>query len=168
MCSGCSGNYEDDAENLEGLAPETGDDSDSRAGRWSAAGGPVGGHERRSADSAGSTIPTGKRDSSGGRDCCTVDEYEVLVSAERIVEIRMIAANCLANNPLAAKAEAVAWSGSRLGHKHFRTATAKFYRTQVDFETGRRFDSICTRSQLICLGFVAAACFTLAVWLVLG
>jgi hypothetical protein len=79
MCSGCSGNYEADGENEEGLSASS---QRSREAMEGAVRPPVSSQEHR-----GRRDPLGDDPASLGP---SVDEYDVVVSEERIVEVRRI------------------------------------------------------------------------------
>jgi hypothetical protein len=132
MCRGCSGDIEGDGDDREfGGSDPLERESERPEGIT---------REVNVAGSAGAGSPhrmTG------------VEDYEVLVSDERIVERRTIRANCPAINCSARAAStartrrtaaleaAEAWQESRRGRRQSLGWTAKYYRTQGEYESAR-------------------------------
>jgi hypothetical protein len=128
VCSACSGDYAGDFENYG----EPGADSVSPQPSW-ACGGPEANERCLGAEWAGSfeanansewdsqlASPLGSKGESAG------EIYEIMVSATRIVEIRVIRANCEEIKEFrgAQGAEMAA------AHKHSKAASAKYYQTR--------------------------------------
>ena len=128
MCSACSGDYAGDFENYG----EPADDSGGGQPSW-ACGGPEANENRFRTEGAGSfeANSNSEWDSQSGRPPGAKGEsageiYEIMVSATRIVEIRVIGAN---------SEEIKEFRDAQTGempatYKHSKAASAKYYQTR--------------------------------------
>jgi hypothetical protein len=150
VCSACSGDYAGDFENYG----EPADDSGGGPPSW-ACGDPEANENRFRTEGAGGfeanansewdsqlASPAGSKDESAG------EIYEIMVSATRIVEIRVIRANCeeikeFRGAPVAEM---------RAARKHAKTGSAKYYRTR-----GGCAQRANDRVQVPCCRWVAAS-----------
>lgn len=128
MCSGCSGDYAGDFEDPD----EVPDDSGGGRRAWGR-GEPEADEDRLRTQGASSfeARPNAELDSQlasspGSKDESAGEIYEIMVSATRIVEIRIIRANSgeIKEFRDAKAAEVPA------GHKHSQASSAKYYRTR--------------------------------------
>jgi hypothetical protein len=162
MCSGCSGDYEDG-----GRTPP---DPDEDHG-----GGPSGLYASASTARPGfqdaPSGPHGNQFETGRLGNCRAgeqfrqaerDRWEVLVSTERIVEIRVIPANRKASSQLAAETVECAWKETWRVRKHSSAESAKYYQTSLLARGhGREYPS----NRLICICLVLASVGLVALWL---
>jgi hypothetical protein len=127
MCSGCSGEYEGEGEDLAGMSPDSCEnrDSDLDAGssdssRWA--------RPPRADDLQKATSDEMARRDAGAED------YQVFVSAERIIEVRSFLATCfLSGGPDANQKVGGGEEGMR-AREHSRRTSAKSYGTRRQFE----------------------------------
>jgi hypothetical protein len=190
MCSGCSGDFEGHGEEQDlgdSCPPEieakppgpvfcAGCPSPFRANKYSP-------HPSATGREGGGEAPNDP----GGSATREGDEYEVLVSAERIIERRTIRANCTAVNCLQRAAlrgsgststtstrqegtmEAMeAWQESRREREHSLLWTAKCYQTRSQLLSECRARSGSGGRQLIVWGLAGVTVFALILWLAVG
>lgn len=153
MCSGCSGAFDGDGEEQE-LNYRLPFEDESGCGE-SVSG------QREGAERAAPEILSG---CSMG----TTEEYEVLVSAERIVERRTI---CAKHHVFSKKGIAGGGEGrqeSVVECKQARPETAKYYRTESELHVGRRQENVKGGMWLICWYLGGLAAFGAVLWLALG
>jgi hypothetical protein len=151
MCSGCSGYFEGDGGDEGSDDDRVPELESSRAGGFSM--------ERHELWEERNDLAR----SVGG----DKDDYEVLVSADFIVERRTIRANCCAVSPEGAPERL----GSRrrdFGDEHSLLASANFYRTCGQFESKRPTEGGTDGRCLMLWGLAGAAVFGLAMWLTVG
>src|ERR1700722_14908806 len=104
MCSGCSGGYENDGEEAGSASAGSSDES----GRWNiprdgffSPGISQSGITHNDTSSMGTATrreADGMRDRRAAWDCAPESAYEVYVSAEQIVEVRVISTNSLSGS----------------------------------------------------------------------
>ena len=95
------------------------------------------------------------------------DDYEVWVSAERIIERRTIRANCCVHKQSGAAVEMRSWQESRLAREHSEDMSAKSYQTRRESRMEPRAGSGIGPTHLVIWGLASAMGFALALWLVL-
>lgn len=148
MCSGCSGEIEGDGDDREfGGSDPLERESERPEGII---------REVNVARSAGTGLP----DRMTG-----VEDYEVLVSAERIVERRTIRANYPVIKRAAALETAEAWQESWADHEESLAWTAKYYRTQYKSELAPLRGSVEGGRCLMWWYLAWLGALALAVWL---
>jgi hypothetical protein len=153
MCSGCSGAFDGDGEDQElGYRLPFEDESGVAEG------------VARAAESAERAAPEILPGCSMGM----AEDYEVLVSAERIIERRTIRAKCHNFSKKEMPDGGEAWQGSPQGYKQPKPETAKCYRTQSDFDFDRRHARSNGGMWLIGLYLGCLAAFAVVLWLALG
>src|SRR3990172_5938568 len=137
MCSGCSGHYEDDYDDQNAGPDFCGGAGDMHEGQWPSA--------EREAKWLQSSDPgrngcyewrSGPAESKPGE-----DDYQVWVSAERIIERRTIRANCRVHKESGAAMEMESWPESRLGREHSQDVSAKCYQTSKNLRMEPRASS---------------------------
>jgi hypothetical protein len=153
MCSGCSGafdgagedrelkyrwSFEDESRLAEGVAQET--DMTERA--------------------APETLL--------GRSMGWAEDYEVLVSAERIIERRIIRAKRHVFSETGTLDDWEAWQVSRTECKQANPETAKYYRTHGGCDSNSRNEGAIGGMWLMCWYLGGLAVFALVLWLALG
>ena len=150
MCSGCSDYFEGDGEDqTDSALPEREAESPERF-----AAGRVGGWQARSGAAKG-TMRDG-------------DDYEVLVSAECIIERHTIRANCCALNQQEATEATEIWQESQPERTRSLAGTAKYYRTRGRFQSEHRPGRGTGDRCLMLWGLAGATALVLALWLAIG
>jgi hypothetical protein len=94
-------------------------------------------------------------------------DYQVVVTADRIIERRTIRANCCTCNEEGVATDREAWQESRRERQHSRAVSARFYQTckKSDSQGGRSGQAFPTR--LMMCGLAGAAGLAMALWLAL-
>jgi len=149
MCSGCSGYFEGDGED-----PDPGDDwAPEREEKW-----PGGFATGR--DGPWEARPEPVRTAPGEE-----DEYEILVSAARIIERRTIRANCRAVNQQGVPEGMEIWQESQRERERSLAGSAKRYQTRTHFGSEPRAGSGAVGTCLMLWGLAGATVLGLALWL---
>lgn len=165
MCSGCSGPYEGDCDDQNAGPDFCGGAGEMHEGPWPSA--------EREAKWPRSSDPgrngcyesrSGAQESKSGEE---EDDYQVWVSAERIIERRTIRANCCFCKQSGAVVEMEIWPESGLARKHSEDLSAKCYQTQRKSRREPRAGSGIGPTRLVIWVLAGAMGFALALWLAL-
>jgi hypothetical protein len=152
MCSGCSGPFEDG----EDREPGEGELAEGEAGAW---GWSVRERSRSWEEGPDATL----------RPARNADDYEVLVSAEQIVERRVVRAKCCVvsgeETPEAIRQCDESWDGSLRERQRSRVASARDYRTFAVLDGGADNRNEGVRNLLIQICLAAVPVAALALWL---
>jgi hypothetical protein len=173
MCSGCSGNYSDD---YEDNSEQTANDAPCPPlpGEIAGADGHAGRYPTSFAQARTGKSPRGPAGYQGGQvQLPEENEWEILVSADQIIEVRRVRAvtpfpcDCESDDAITrASAQVEATSDAKTGADYQRSPawSAKYYGTQYEFEfRDARDGSI----RLLQLGLAALAAAGAVSWLIL-
>lgn len=164
MCSGCSGYYEGDCDDPDADDPNAVRGAE-RDGRWRATerearwfGDAATGRDE--AWEAGSEMA---RSATGG-----LDDYEVLVSAECIIERRRIRSNCHRISKQEAPEGMEIWQESQREPERSLAGSANYYQTRWQFGLERPAGSGSVGRCLMWWGLAGATALGLVLWLAVG
>lgn len=113
-----------------------------------------------------STAAGGERDGSGGG--TTGGEYEVLVSEERIVEVRTMPSTLWSVTQLWELSEEVEWEQSLADRKHSSSPSAKYYRAKVRNGGLQKAPRAQLLKPRVLMGIVVVFAGLMGAWLFLG
>jgi hypothetical protein len=146
MCSGCSGDFEGDGEEQDlGEDEFTGDEPE-----------PCGG------------VEAAESDCGPGAGSGAIDDYDVLVSAERIVERRTMRANVRIFSPGQAEDAQDAWRNSRRQREQTSEQSAKYYRTRQRQPETHVVNSRTNDKWFFFISLASVGALALAAWLICG
>ncbi len=162
MCSGCSDYYEGDEEaSAEPFSAKSEQQDDDWSAPEHGAKRPGGGARWRQGSWEAGRQPVGR--APGER-----EDYEVLVSANCIIERRRIQSNSCVFNTQFIEEEMEIWRAKQWEREQFRGWSATSYQTQRQFERKLHGCRNSDGMSFVFWGIAGAATLVLAVWLAAG